>query len=288
MGIRRFNDPNTGRWAPVLTHVSAVIGMNGKNLKTILEELQAKADSGGRIQDGSDIALSEMEQGKMYTKDGKIYICISHDDSTSSYELLSIGEDGIHQVGYNTTDGTYNNVLVGPDSNKMLLAPTGFSTMTPAQVISWAGSATKGILYDKDTKAIWWYNISGTLVSEVCFGGGTVERREGMSGSSFGAWWDFRGVPIVYVQDTTATLSPNTYYVFNGTPASLTITFNEPLTSTYLCEYMFEFTSGSSGDIQISLPSGVQWYEIPEIEANKKYQVSISRGIGLIVGVDVV
>lgn len=98
----------------------------------------------------------------------------------------------------------------------------------------------------------------------------------------------FKGIPIVYVQDTTVTLSPNTYYIFNGTPASLTITFSEPLSSTYLCEYMFEFTSGSSGDIQISLPNGVQWYEVPEIEANKKYQVSISRGIGLIIGVDVV
>lgn len=42
MGIRRFNDPNTGRWAPVLTHVNAVIGADGKNLKKILEELDAK------------------------------------------------------------------------------------------------------------------------------------------------------------------------------------------------------------------------------------------------------
>ena len=40
MGIRRFNDPNTGRWAPVLTHISAVLGTDGKNLKTILEEIR--------------------------------------------------------------------------------------------------------------------------------------------------------------------------------------------------------------------------------------------------------
>lgn len=98
----------------------------------------------------------------------------------------------------------------------------------------------------------------------------------------------FKGIPIVYVQDTTVTLSPNTYYIFNGTPASLTITFDTPIAATYVCEYMFEFTSGSSNATSLSLPSGVQWQETPEIETDKRYQVSIVNNIALIVGVDVV
>ena len=50
-------------------------------------------------------------------------------------------------------------------------------------------------------------------------------------------------------------------------------------------EYMFEFVSGSTATV-LSLPNNIQFPEDYEIEANKKYQISIVYNIGLIVGVD--
>ena len=48
---------------------------------------------------------------------------------------------------------------------------------------------------------------------------------------------------------------------------------------------MFEFISGSTPTV-LTLPTSVKFPDDYEIEANKKYQISIVDNIGLIVGVD--
>ena len=48
---------------------------------------------------------------------------------------------------------------------------------------------------------------------------------------------------------------------------------------------MFEFISGSTATV-LTLPNSVKFPDDYEIEANKKYQVSIVDNIGLVVGVD--
>ena len=92
-------------------------------------------------------------------------------------------------------------------------------------------------------------------------------------------------IPVVEhgTSDTTFTLTPNTYHIW-GEVASLTLTLGN-VTSGYLSEYMFEFTSGSTATT-LSLPSSVKWPATPLVQANKKYQVSIVNNIGLMVGVD--
>ena len=91
MGIRRFNDSN-GRLAWVLTHVDAVIGLDGRSLSQILGDMQkdieAAAASGG-IEDGSDKEIWNMTPGHIYTKDGKMYICTkASGDHLLDYEAI--------------------------------------------------------------------------------------------------------------------------------------------------------------------------------------------------------
>ena len=49
-----------------------------------------------------------------------------------------------------------------------------------------------------------------------------------------------------------------------------------------LSEYMFEFTSGTTPTV-ITEIAGVEW-KGDTIEADKVYQASISRGIGILIG----
>jgi hypothetical protein len=92
-------------------------------------------------------------------------------------------------------------------------------------------------------------------------------------------------VPIIAhgTSDTIFTLPPNEFHVW-GEVSTLVITLGEQ-DSGHLSEYMFEFISGATPTV-LTLPTSVKFPEDYEIEANKKYQVSIVDNIGLIVGVD--
>lgn len=82
------------------------------------------------------------------------------------------------------------------------------------------------------------------------------------------------------VSEDTKEIQPNRYYIF-GEKASLTITLAAGEEGK-LAEYMFEFTSGTN-PTTITDIEGVEW-KGDTIEANKVYQASISRGIGILIG----
>lgn len=82
------------------------------------------------------------------------------------------------------------------------------------------------------------------------------------------------------VSETTKELQPNKYYIF-GEVETLTLTLAEG-EENKLAEYMFEFTSGTT-PTTITEIAGVEW-KGDTIEANKVYQASISRGIGILIG----
>lgn len=83
--------------------------------------------------------------------------------------------------------------------------------------------------------------------------------------------------------ESTKELQPNTYYVF-GEVETLTLTLAAG-ENDVLSEYMFEFTSGTTPTV-ITPIEGVEWRG-DTIEANKVYQASIVRGIGILVGRDI-
>lgn len=81
--------------------------------------------------------------------------------------------------------------------------------------------------------------------------------------------------------DTTFTLTPNVFHTW-GTVSSLTLTLGTG--TSYMDEYMFQFTSGSTATT-LSLPNTVEWINgTPTIETNTTYQVSIVNNIAVIGG----
>ena len=83
--------------------------------------------------------------------------------------------------------------------------------------------------------------------------------------------------------DTTFTLTPNTFHVWDEV-ATLDLSFCEEI-SGVANEFLFQFTSGATAT-SLTLPDTIQWVNgVPNIEANKTYQVSIVNNIGLIVSV---
>lgn len=83
--------------------------------------------------------------------------------------------------------------------------------------------------------------------------------------------------------ESTKELQANTYYVF-GEVETLTLTLAAE-ENLMISEYMFEFTSGTTPTV-ITPIDGVEWRG-DTIEANKVYQASIVRGIGILVGRDI-
>lgn len=82
------------------------------------------------------------------------------------------------------------------------------------------------------------------------------------------------------VSETTKELTPGKYYIF-GEVETLTLTL-AAAEENVLAEYMFEFTSGAT-PTKITEIAGIEW-KGDAIEANKVYQASISRGIGILIG----
>lgn len=78
--------------------------------------------------------------------------------------------------------------------------------------------------------------------------------------------------------DTTFTLTPNTFHVWDAV-TSLTLTLGEEIEGV-TNEYLFQFTSGATATT-LSLPDTIKWPngEGLSIEANKVYQLSILNGM---------
>ena len=78
--------------------------------------------------------------------------------------------------------------------------------------------------------------------------------------------------------DTTFTLTPNTFHVWDEV-TSLTLNFGNE-TSGVANEYLFQFTSGPTAT-SLTLPDDIKWANdnVPTINRNMIYQVSVLRGL---------
>lgn len=82
-------------------------------------------------------------------------------------------------------------------------------------------------------------------------------------------------IKIINETSTSMAIQPDTYYNF-GEVSSLTITLAAPSDTSYLSEYMFQFTCGATA-ATLSLPASVKWAETEPIVLlpNTIYQVTI-------------
>lgn len=76
--------------------------------------------------------------------------------------------------------------------------------------------------------------------------------------------------------DTTFTLTPNTFHVWDKV-ASLTLDFGSE-TSGVANEFLFQFTSGATAT-SLTLPDDIKWVNELTIEPNMIYQISILKGL---------
>ena len=83
------------------------------------------------------------------------------------------------------------------------------------------------------------------------------------------------------VETSDSTIVPDQYNVF-GVVDQLVVTLQD-VDDGYAHEYCFEFTTADEFYGLVITPEP-KWADEPSIEANKTYQVSILRGIGVIVG----
>ena len=81
--------------------------------------------------------------------------------------------------------------------------------------------------------------------------------------------------------DTTFTLTPNTFHVWGQVP-SLTLDFGSKIRGASN-EYLFQFISGPTATL-LTLPNNIKWVNnsVPTIKPNMVYQVSILRGLASI------
>ena len=127
------------------------------------------------------------------------------------------------------------------------------------------------------TQLIYGVDINGTVI---------IKKRIGTKNSSTNTWsfneWDnVSNTNKIYANTDSASIKPNKFYIWDEV-TSLTITL-EPEIPEVINEYMFQFTSGST-PTTLSLPSDIKWVndELPIIESNYIYQISILNGLGSI------
>lgn len=101
----------------------------------------------------------------------------------------------------------------------------------------------------------------------------------GNSSSGSGAY----GLVEHGTSDTTFTLTPNTFHVWDEV-GELTLTFGEE-TTNIANEYLFQFESGNEPTV-LTLPDSIKFNSDFVVEANKIYQISILNGLGTVMSWD--
>lgn len=185
----------------------------------------------------------------------------------SSYLLKSVAEE---TYAKKTSIPTVNNPKV---SIKMNGAEKGSFTLNQAS----AGEVDLGTVITahqdisgKQDKLISGTNIK-TINGESVLGSGDITISSGASSSAYPEVNHGTG-------DTTFTLTPNTFHVWDEV-TSLTLNFGNE-TSGVANEYLFQFTSGPTAT-SLTLPNSIKWVNgsAPTIAKNMIYQVSILKGL---------
>lgn len=112
-----------------------------------------------------------------------------------------------------------------------------------------------------------------TINGESIVGVGDITISGGSSSGGSGAYSEVNHG----TNDTTFTLTPNTFHVWDEV-ASLTLDFGSE-TSGVANEFLFQFTSGATAT-SLTLPDDIKWANELTIEPNMIYQVSILKGLG--------
>ena len=127
--------------------------------------------------------------------------------------------------------------------------------------------------------------VSGTNIKTIngtsILGSGNITIEVGGGGSGSGGGSGAYAQVNHGTRDTTFTLTPNTFHVWDEV-TSLTLTLGSE-TSGMANEFVFQFTSGATAT-SLTLPDGIKWAEVgaPSIKENATYQISILNNFAVI------
>ena len=215
-----------------------------------------KGDTGATGANGTNgkdgVSVSSVKQTTTSTADGGTnVVTVTLSNGTTSTFNVKNGSKGSN--GTNGTNGTN-----GKDG-------TNGATFTPsvdsAGNLSWTNN---GGLTNPPT-----VNIKGPK-------GDKGDAGSGGSGGGSGAYAEVNHG----TSDTTFTLTPNTFHVWDEV-TSLTLTLGSE-TSGVANEFIFQFTSGATAT-SLTLPDDIKWANdfTPTIDDNKIYQISILNGLAV-------
>ncbi len=215
-------------------------------------------------------AVTNYEAGNVISVGNKEYV-LTVTGSTKAWEEL--GDEGSYLLK-STAEETYAKKTSIPTVNnpkvsiKMNGAEKGSFTLNQAS----AGEVDLGTVITahqdisgKQDKLISGTNIK-TINGESVIGSGDITINSAYPEVNHGTG------------DTTFTLTPNTFHVWDEV-TSLTLNFGNE-TSGVANEYLFQFTSGSTAT-SLTLPNSIKWVNgsAPTIAKNMIYQVSILKGL---------
>lgn len=215
-------------------------------------------------------AVTDYEAGNVISVGNKEYV-LTVTGSTKAWEEL--GDEGSYLLK-STAEETYAKKTSIPTVNnpkvsiKMNGAEKGSFTLNQAS----AGEVDLGTVITahqdisgKQDKLISGTNIK-TINGESVIGSGDITINSAYPEVNHGTG------------DTTFTLTPNTFHVWDEV-TSLTLNFGNE-TSGVANEYLFQFTSGSTAT-SLTLPNSIKWVNgsAPTIAKNMIYQVSILKGL---------
>ena len=214
--------------------------------------------------------VTDYEAGNVVSVGNKEYV-LTVTGSTKAWEEL--GDEGSYLLK-STAEETYAKKTSIPTVNnpkvsiKMNGAEKGSFTLNQAS----AGEVDLGTVITahqdisgKQDKLISGTNIK-TINGESVIGSGDITINSAYPEVNHGTG------------DTTFTLTPNTFHVWDEV-TSLTLNFGNE-TSGVANEYLFQFTSGSTAT-SLTLPNSIKWVNgsAPTIAKNMIYQVSILKGL---------
>ena len=200
-------------------------------------------------------------------------------ETTDAFQHFAWGEVPTTYLKITDAESTYAKKTSIPTVNdpkvsiKMNGAEKGSFTLNQAS----AGEVDLGTVLTehqdisgKQDKLISGTNIK-TINGESVLGSGDITISSGASSSAYPEVNHGTG-------DTTFTLTPNTFHVWDEV-TSLTLNFGSGI-SGMANEYLFQFTSGSTAT-SLTLPDDIKWANdnVPTIGANMIYQVSVLRGL---------
>lgn len=205
-----------------------------------------------------------------------LYIFSHNTEQTGGIIASGHTDSGIASDSESFSDAEYYDSSLFNLSDTFAHFVSPYTTFVLITVNNYAIAGANGVS-PNCTQLIYGIDIDGTVI---------IKKRIGTKDSStntwsFDKWGSVSSTNNINVYSTNYTIKPNKFYIWDEV-SSLTITFEQGK-SNEVNEYMFQFTSGST-PTTLSLPSDIKWVndELPIIESNYIYQISILNGLGSI------